>query len=601
MCADHVLAEHDAARAPTQAPPSPTVRTPSPVVPAPVVGPVVGAFDDPAERAADRRADDALAHLERFVDPAAAVPRGEGAADRSRVARRAPSPLVRARVGAAGGALDSRTSARIDALRPWGSPLPDVTRRRMELGFGAPLGHVRVHEGPEPARLNGELSARAFTSGNDIFLGSGISPSHPAAERVLAHEIAHVLDPGRGAAAGNAHAQPVRREPEKLEREVDGAGHTDSEYPKIRLRKDGALYEVCNEGPAKGTVLWWDVDSAKWLRTHPPRNDGPRAPDSSKPVNLSELKYVDAVDGVRVVVRTEYDAGDIGRGLAFVTAPTTLRTTGLITCIAWLLHNDDDDAAYLTHIVLGHPGGYVDVGVRERVQSIVAKFTRMSGSPPTRLTMRATDDSAYQKASWKTWPWMQALVPPGVALTGGEIAIGSSEFTHVVKPSRRAGVRVNWRDDPITVQKKRRAESPDGAFPPRRSGGPGLGSGHDGRRDDESWRPGGRSGGGYGRPRTSRADESRDWRVRESSTPWSGGTRGGGRGQSSTSRADESRDWRVRDSEGRRTDGSRRGGGSAQNPRSRADESLSWRSGRGGARDEGDGVRSTERREDDEA
>jgi hypothetical protein len=206
MSADHTRVprsaeQHEAPTAPERPPASPT----SPASPAPVVGLTVGRVDDPAERTADARADGALARLRRYEA------QGRVSADVPPLVqrlRRAPTAGPGGPIGAAGGVLDPTTTARIDALRPSGSPLPAPVRRRMEDAFGSTLGHVRVHDGPESARLNADLSAQAFTSDNDIFFGaSGFSPANPAGEHVLAHEIAHVLD-GNDRAVGR---EPVRR------------------------------------------------------------------------------------------------------------------------------------------------------------------------------------------------------------------------------------------------------------------------------------------------------------------------------------------------------------------------------------------------------
>ena len=63
----------------------------------------------------------------------------------------------------------------------------------MEVAFGASLGHVRVHDDEASRTMNDAVAARAFTVGNDIFIGRGLSPRGPIAERVVAHEVAHAL------------------------------------------------------------------------------------------------------------------------------------------------------------------------------------------------------------------------------------------------------------------------------------------------------------------------------------------------------------------------------------------------------------------------
>ena len=86
---------------------------------------------------------------------------------------------------------------RLNALKGGGSPLPEDVRDSMEPRFGADFGGVRLHTGSEAAHLNRELNARAFTHGNDIYLGSGAgAPGSAAGDRLLAHELAHTLQQG---------------------------------------------------------------------------------------------------------------------------------------------------------------------------------------------------------------------------------------------------------------------------------------------------------------------------------------------------------------------------------------------------------------------
>jgi hypothetical protein len=92
----------------------------------------------------------------------------------------------------------------IERLRGGGQPLPAAVRARMEQGFGASFSGVRLHIGEAPARLNRQVSAEAFTVGRDVFFGARrFDPESPDGERVLAHELAHTLEP----------SAPVRRKP----------------------------------------------------------------------------------------------------------------------------------------------------------------------------------------------------------------------------------------------------------------------------------------------------------------------------------------------------------------------------------------------------
>src|SRR5579859_7380748 len=68
--------------------------------------------------------------------------------------------------------------------------LPASTRHTLESSFGVDLGGVRVHTDGQAAQANSAFSARAFTYGSHIFLGSGERPNDLG---LMAHEVAHVV------------------------------------------------------------------------------------------------------------------------------------------------------------------------------------------------------------------------------------------------------------------------------------------------------------------------------------------------------------------------------------------------------------------------
>lgn len=126
------------------------------------------------------------------------------------------APIVDAGVGEAGreqirailrapSAADAEGAAAL-APRASGAPLDTVTRADMEARFGHPLGGVRVHTGAEAAASAAAIGARAYTVGSDIVFGERrFAPSTTDGQRLLAHEIAHVVQqsesgPARGPA-----------------------------------------------------------------------------------------------------------------------------------------------------------------------------------------------------------------------------------------------------------------------------------------------------------------------------------------------------------------------------------------------------------------
>jgi hypothetical protein len=105
---------------------------------------------------------------------------------------------------------------RLSSLQGGGSPLPSSVRSHMEPRFGADFGGVRLHTDSEAGQLNRDLQARAFTHGNDIYMGSGASaPGSTDGDRLLAHELTHVIQQsgrkdrvarwGKGMGGGTPH------------------------------------------------------------------------------------------------------------------------------------------------------------------------------------------------------------------------------------------------------------------------------------------------------------------------------------------------------------------------------------------------------------
>ncbi|WP_211768149.1 eCIS core domain-containing protein [Kutzneria sp. CA-103260] len=80
-----------------------------------------------------------------------------------------------------------------------GQPLPQATRRHMEGALAADFSGVRVHTGPDAQQAASALRARAFTSGNSImFAANTYQPGTHEGDRLLAHELAHVVQQSSG-------------------------------------------------------------------------------------------------------------------------------------------------------------------------------------------------------------------------------------------------------------------------------------------------------------------------------------------------------------------------------------------------------------------
>jgi hypothetical protein len=102
--------------------------------------------------------------------------------------------LSRARAGEEGGEGLAGVERSIDAGRGGGQGLDHATRTQMESSFGADFGGVRVHTDAQADSLNRALSARAFTTGQDVFFRQGeYNPGSSGGRELLAHELTHVV------------------------------------------------------------------------------------------------------------------------------------------------------------------------------------------------------------------------------------------------------------------------------------------------------------------------------------------------------------------------------------------------------------------------
>jgi hypothetical protein len=89
-----------------------------------------------------------------------------------------------------------------------GTALPESVRRVMEPRFGVDFGNVRIHADAAAARSARALAARAYTVGSHVVFRDGeYQPGFPGGQRLLAHELTHVVQQrgvGWGRAAGTS-------------------------------------------------------------------------------------------------------------------------------------------------------------------------------------------------------------------------------------------------------------------------------------------------------------------------------------------------------------------------------------------------------------
>jgi Domain of unknown function (DUF4157) len=109
-----------------------------------------------------------------------------------------------------------------DVLRSPGQPLDVAIRSFMEPRLGHDFSGVRVHTNSQAAESARAVNALAYTVGSNVAFAEGhYQPATTAGQRLLAHELAHVVQQQRAASAVNAGSLIVGDPCDHAEGEAD--------------------------------------------------------------------------------------------------------------------------------------------------------------------------------------------------------------------------------------------------------------------------------------------------------------------------------------------------------------------------------------------
>jgi hypothetical protein len=126
-----------------------------------------------------------------------------------------------------GGRVHRDVERAIAHRRGGGRALDPATRDAMSASLGESLADVRVHADAGAAALARSVSARAFTTGTDVYFGAGeYRPGTSAGRQLLAHELTHVVQqrgaPTSGPLTVSEPGDSLEREAEATAREIAG-------------------------------------------------------------------------------------------------------------------------------------------------------------------------------------------------------------------------------------------------------------------------------------------------------------------------------------------------------------------------------------------
>ncbi|MFZ2900442.1 MAG: DUF4157 domain-containing protein [Saprospiraceae bacterium] len=87
----------------------------------------------------------------------------------------------------------------LNSTKGGGRYLSENTRSNMEFAFGADFSSVKVHTDSKATQMSQKLGARAFTHGSNVYFNKGeYAPESTKGEKLLAHELTHVLQQKEG-------------------------------------------------------------------------------------------------------------------------------------------------------------------------------------------------------------------------------------------------------------------------------------------------------------------------------------------------------------------------------------------------------------------
>jgi Domain of unknown function (DUF4157) len=151
----------------------------------------------------------------------------------------------------------------IQRLRGNGQNLSSSIREPMEQAFGADFSGVKVHTNVQSDQMNRSIQAKAFTTGKDIFFRQGAyNPGNLEGQKLLAHELTHVIQQG----GGTAHT--MQRKPENATVLKTKSGVHKSNQKKVatneadvlEVRSGGLLGTGIKDRLEKGDIVMVDFE-----------------------------------------------------------------------------------------------------------------------------------------------------------------------------------------------------------------------------------------------------------------------------------------------------------------------------------------------------
>ena len=139
-----------------------------------------------------------------------------------------------------------------DVVSTPGRPLDRAARAFMEPRFGRSFGDVRIHDDGPASASAAQIRAEAYTLGRHVVFGAGrYSPSTESGRRLLAHELAHVVQQADGGPALMRKALPFESKFTLRQRVLKGSTKFEVKTGAIAVTGD-ARWHIYGDQAAPG-------------------------------------------------------------------------------------------------------------------------------------------------------------------------------------------------------------------------------------------------------------------------------------------------------------------------------------------------------------
>lgn len=201
-----------------------------------------------------------------------------------------------------------------DVVRSPGHPLDAQTRAFFQPRFQQDFSQVRVHTDEKAAASARAVDAVAYTVGSDVVFDSGrYAPGTGPGEKLLAHELAHVMQQGsRPMADGASVSQPSdphEREAERVSDEIMqelGVPSDDQQHPGP---KDCALLPASDAPTALRVLRQATEDRSEGARPPAAEETSPKGTEEGFEIDPDDLMIMPSWRAVAVPARPSVSAG----------------------------------------------------------------------------------------------------------------------------------------------------------------------------------------------------------------------------------------------------------------------------------------------------